>query len=372
MTQEIKILIANQSCLGIFISTNGTTPDEKKSIIEKINTVKIQNHIREIPTEDLKLVAIAWVEVEQYEDSEGGDHFGSVCRHDAFPGSEVEYDLWCNSSSEDTNWSCSICGHSLKYNCVVQHTATGKFYDIGRDCCQNLQVLQSSLGWLDSKQANAAKRVAAGKKADKARRAGDVRESEFAVAKPEIAAAFVYAKSFANNHPLWHKVSWPITTLRDLRLKVRHYGTLSEKQEAFALSLHKQVVDTLVASAGEAEIREKAIAAGVRAPEGRLTVSGVIKSIKWVDSDFGGAFKTLVELDNGTRVYGTLPADQHESHNNVNGEWVANKAEVGDKVDITATFEISQKDTLFGFFKRPKFKNSDLTARINASSLSAA
>ena len=330
--------------------------------------MKVQNHIREIPTENLKLVAIAWVDIEQYEDSEGGDHLSAVCRHDAYPGSEAEYDKWCEVQSVDTDWSCSICGHSLKYNCVVQDTATGLFYDIGRDCCHNLQVLKSSLGWLDAKQANAAKCVAAGKKAAKARTAGDVREAEFAIAQPEIAAAFTYAKSFPNNHALWHKVSWHITTLRDLRSKVRQYGSLSEKQEAFALGLHKQAVETIDASVNEIAIREAAIAAGLRAPEGKQTVKGTIKSIKWVDSDFGGAFKTLVELENGTRVYGTLPSDQHENSANINGAWVTNKAEVGDKVEITATFEVSQKDTLFGFYKRPKFKNADLTARITASS----
>ena len=328
--------------------------------------MKVQNHIREIPTENLKLVAIAWVDIEQYEDSEGGDHLSAVCRHDAYPGSEAEYDKWCEVQSVDTDWSCSICGHSLKYNCVVQDTATGLFYDIGRDCCQNLQVLQSSLGWLDTKQANAAKCVAAGKKVQKARTAGDVREAEFAIAKPEIGSAFTYAKSFPNNHALWHKVSWHITTLRDLRSKVRQYGSLSEKQEAFALDLHKQAIETIDASVNEVAIREAAIAAGVRAPEGRQTVKGTIKSIKWVDSDFGGAYKTLVELDNGTRVYGTLPSNQISESYETSQGWIAFAAEKDDKVDITATFEVSQKDILFGFFKRPKFKNATLTARIDS------
>jgi hypothetical protein len=324
--------------------------------------MKVKNHIREIPTEDLKLVGIAWQDIEGDEDC----GYSAVVRHDPFPGSEAEYSVWCETGSVDTVWSCSICGHSLKYNCVVQHKPTGLFYDIGRDCCENLKVLQSTLGWLDAKQANAAKHVAAGKKAEAARKAGDVREAEFAIAKPEIAAAFAYAKAFKNNDPAWSKVAWPITTLRDLRSKVRQYGSLSEKQEAFALSLHKQAVDTIVSAAAEIEARAKALAAGVRAPEGRLTVSGVIKSIKWVESDFGGSFKTLVELDNGTRVYGTLPVDQHENSTNINGAWVTNQAEAGDRVEITATFEVSHKDTLFGFYKRPKFKNADLTARINA------
>jgi len=116
----------------------------------------------------------------------------------------------------------------------------------------------------------------------------------------------------------------------------------------------------------EVAIREAAIAAGLRAPEGKQTVKGTIKSIKWVDSDFGGAYKTLVELDNGTRVYGTLPSNQISESYETSQGWIAFAAEKDDKVEITATFEVSQKDILFGFFKRPKFKNATLTARIDS------
>ena len=323
--------------------------------------MKVKNHIREIPTEDLKLVAIAWQDIEG--DDECG--FSAVVRHDAFPGSEVEYRQWCEVQSVDTNWSCSICGHSLKYNCVVQHTSTGLFYDIGRDCCENLTLLKDTLPWLDSKQANAAKCVAAGKKAQKARTAGDVRESEFAKNKPEIAEALTYAKAFPNNHVLWNKVGWPITTLRDLRGKVRAKGVLSEKQEAFAISLYDQARRTLVSCAQEGEKRAKAIESGVRSPEGKQTISGVIASIKWVDSDFGGAFKCLINLDNGTKCYGTLPTTQHETSEIINNEWVKFQAEKNDEVTFTASFEVSQKDPLFSFYKRPtKFVNKDLDFRI--------
>ena len=323
--------------------------------------MKVKNHIREIPVETLKLVAIAW------QDIEGDDGFGfsAICKHTAFPGSEKECSQWCEVQSVDTNWSCAICGHSLKYNCVVQDTSTGLFYDIGRDCCENLQVLQASLGWLDAKQANAAKCVAAGKKAQKARTAGDVREAEFAIAKPEIAAAFTYAKAFPNNHAIWHKVAWNITTLRDLRSKVRQHGSLSEKQEAFSLSLHKQAEEIIVSCAEEVVKRVKAIESGVCSPEGKQTISGVIASIKWVDNDFGGAFKCLINLDNGTKCYGTLPTTQHETSENINNAWVKFQAEKDDKVTFTASFEVSQKDPLFSFYKRPtKFVNNDLDSRV--------
>jgi hypothetical protein len=323
--------------------------------------MKVKNHIREIPTEDLKLVAIAWQDIDG--DQECG--FSAIVRHDAFPGSEAEYNLWCNTQSVDTAWSCSICGHSLKYNCVVQHTSTGLFYDIGRDCCENLTLLKDTLPWLDSKQASAAKCVAAGKKAQKARTAGDVREAEFAIAKPEIAAAFTYAKAFPNNHAIWHKVAWNITTLRDLRSKVRQHGSLSEKQEAFSLSLHKQAEEIIVSCAEEVIKRVKAIESGVRSPEGKQTISGVIASIKWVDNDFGGAFKCLINLDNGTKCYGTLPTTQHETSENINNAWVKFQAEKDDKVTFTASFEVSQKDPLFSFYKRPtKFVNNDLDSRV--------
>ncbi|UVK59081.1 hypothetical protein SEA_CEN1621_66 [Microbacterium phage Cen1621] len=76
-------------------------------------------------------------------------------------------------------------------------------------------------------------------------------------------------------------------------------------------------------------------------PEGlKVEVEGILRSRKWVESDFGGSVKALIEGE-GWKVYGTLPRALDE-------------AEVGDRVAFTASsIEASVGDASFGFYKRP-------------------
>ena len=320
------------------------------------------NHIREIPTEDLKLVAIGYPDIQEYTSDDGRDCITAVPMHEPYRGSEAEYEVWCQSPHPEDS-RCALCGHRLKYNCVVQHTPTGEFYDIGRECMGNIEHLKAAMNWAEARCATVAKQVAAGKKAARERKAGDVRLERYCEAHGEIAAAFKTAAEFDRKHLLWHKVSYAVTTLEDMRAKVRKYGSLSEKQETFALSLQKQIADRLVSGEDELKLRDARIASGLRAPSGRVTVSGTIISTKYVENDFGGSWKSLIELSNGTRAYGTIPNDERYLQYCGNGIFVRFDAERGDEVELTATFEVSEKDPLFAFYKRPKFHNIGIRRR---------
>lgn len=133
---------------------------------------------------------------------------------------------------------------------------------------------------------------------------------------------------------------WAVSTLEDIWYKAAKYGKLSDKQIAFALSL----LDRLSEADERLAVREAEqaakVAAGVEAPEGRVEVTGTVRSTKFVDNDFGGALKMTVELDSGARVYGTVPA-------------AIDEVEAGSRVRFTATFERSRDDRTFGFYKRP-------------------
>lgn len=320
------------------------------------------NHIREIPTEELKLVAICYPDIEEYTSDDGYDCITAVPRHEPYRGSEAEYELWCDTAKNDDS-RCAMCGHRLRYNCVVQHTPTGEFYDIGRECMGNIEYLKAAMNWAEARCAAVAKQVAAGKKAARERRAADIRLERYCEANGEIAKAFEEARGFDRKHPLWHKVSFAVTTLEDMRAKVRKYGSLSEKQVAFALSLHKQIAERLISGEDELKLREERIASGLRAPSGRVSVRGTIISVKYVENDFGGSWKSLIELENGTRAYGTIPYDHRQLQYCGNGVYAKIEAERGDEVEITATFEVSEKDPLFAFYKRPKFENIGLRRR---------
>jgi hypothetical protein len=99
----------------------------------------------------------------------------------------------------------------------------------------------------------------------------------------------------------------------------------------------------------DAAAREAAkLAAGAQdnlAPEGRLAVSGVVRSTKEVESMYGMQHKMTVDLDGPaphafTRVYCSVPA-------------ALGRVERGDRVEFVATFERSLGDPRFAFGSRP-------------------
>lgn len=122
----------------------------------------------------------------------------------------------------------------------------------------------------------------------------------------------------------------------DLAASFQRYGSLTERQEvALTKSLDRY---------DQFKTQRQARVVTAQVPEGRVTVTGKVVSTKWVENDFGGALKMLVESDHGWRVYGTMPARLGDLLRDVN-------TPAGVKVAFTAT--IQRKEADFGFFSRP-------------------
>lgn len=93
-------------------------------------------------------------------------------------------------------------------------------------------------------------------------------------------------------------------------------------------------------SEAERAARDKAHEEGEDAPEGRVEITGTVLSFKWQSSDYGDVLKMLVQDDRGFRVWGSVPASLDD-------------AERESRISFTATVSQSDRDTKFGFFKRP-------------------
>jgi len=89
----------------------------------------------------------------------------------------------------------------------------------------------------------------------------------------------------------------------------------------------------------EKEARDKAHEEGEDVTEGRQVISGTVLALKNQESDWGSVLKMLVQDDRGFRVWGSVP-----SNLDCNRE---------DHITFTATVSQSDKDSKFGFFKRP-------------------
>src|ERR1019366_8478275 len=90
---------------------------------------------------------------------------------------------------------------------------------------------------------------------------------------------------------------------RDLDSKLTHWGSLSEKQVAFAFKLAKEVEEKKTRPA------EKLVPAPVS--DKRLTVRGVLVSSKSFESDFGTCTKMTVKVETpegNWLAWGSLPA----------------------------------------------------------------
>lgn len=127
-------------------------------------------------------------------------------------------------------------------------------------------------------------------------------------------------------------------TIRDIVGKLVKYGNISDKAMDFLASLlHKIEIRPIIEAARQAEKD----AAGP-APTGRQTVTGTVLSMKQVEGqsfsyhDDGMRTKVLIKLENGSKVYGNRFAN----------------VEKGETITFVATFDVSERDPKFGFYKR--------------------
>lgn len=100
-------------------------------------------------------------------------------------------------------------------------------------------------------------------------------------------------------------------------------------------------VSAVVRAVAEIDAEALRVSAIPDLPTGLYTIVGRVISIKWVENQWGGQLKVLVELDTGQRVFGTLPA-------------AISDANADDRISFDATVEASKDDRLFGFYKRPR------------------
>lgn len=134
--------------------------------------------------------------------------------------------------------------------------------------------------------------------------------------------------------------------------KLRKYGALTERQvEAVRRGLDRE------------HEREEVLSHAPELAGGRREVEGTVISEKWKDGTYGRQHKMLVQMDDGNRVWGSVPKaveDQARSTHYYDEEqrvWIEVPARVdelrGARVRFTAEVEPSRDDVHFGFYKRP-------------------
>lgn len=209
---------------------------------------------------------------------------------------------------------CNHCGAHLRYAAIMLHEPTGTLMFVGETCLDNRFGRATSEFHALRKQAELDRTVQ-----------HINAEREAWIAKyPEVHA---YLEANRESNSFYH----------DLLRKIDKYGGLTPNQTA--------AVERGMVRDAEAKARRDAEVTKTRGPvpTGRIEITGTVLSTKWVQ---GFAYnqstlKMLVELENGSKVWGTVPSRNE------------NDIERGVKVTFTATVEASKDDASFGFFKRP-------------------
>jgi len=218
---------------------------------------------------------------------------------------------------------CGHCGAYIRYGALMTRDDVMEMIYVGQDCLDNRFDSTLTAGEFQRLRKEAMLNRDRMRKAEKV--------EAFLAQHPELQRMTDYTD---NTSRFFNYL------VDDINSQLHRKGEISDKQVALVLKVMAQVDERVakreIIDAQKAEL----IAAGVTAPEGRLTVTGEIVSTKTVESDYGITYKMVVKTDEGWAVWCTIPTSISE-------------AEKGDRVTFTATLERSDKDPLFAFAKRP-------------------
>lgn len=211
-------------------------------------------------------------------------------------------------SNHEHGGTCGICGATARFVGVFVHVPTGEVIYVGHECAEHVEIGNS--GAFDALK----KRI----HAEQERRRNTINARKLIV---EYGIPEMECGQYSHD------------ILRDMWGKLVQYGSLSEKQVAFAKRLIAEAKAPKVAPVAEPVPTEDA-------PEGRTIVTGTILGKKTVESPYGNTVKVLVQSAAGWKVWSTLPMSLSD----------ANK---GAHVQFTATLKRSDKDRYFAYASRP-------------------
>jgi hypothetical protein len=211
---------------------------------------------------------------------------------------------------------CDHCGARIRYVGLFRHLPTGDVIAVGQTCAEGRMTYDKSTFDRLRKQAQL----------DRAAQRILIAWNAFKAERPEV--------------------EWDVLDesdndfIADVLRRGRRNGEISERQLEAIIEAHKR---DLIYAAERAE-REANALPPTPVPTGNsMTIIGSILGCKYVENDYGGSYKMLVEVEHDGGIYkiwGTVPR--------------AIEPDCGARVQFVANVERSQDDPSFGFFKRPR------------------
>ena len=234
---------------------------------------------------------------------------------EAWEGSEEAQDF---KAMQWGDWGqCVVCGARYVMGEVWKHKETMDHIHVGWECALKYrEIVAAGVNWVAIKKDRDAWLEGERTK---------VKAEKFVAMHPGLAEAL----------DVDHDIS------RDLKFKLGKYGDLSDRQVALAFRLRDQVAaDAAKRAAWQSE---RDAEAKVAAPTGRVSIRGVVLSIKEHSSAYGDCLKMTVKVktaDGMWLAWGTIPGS------------IAADVRKGDEVAFDGEVEAG-REPHFAFFKRP-------------------
>jgi hypothetical protein len=152
-------------------------------------------------------------------------------------------------------------------------------------------------------------------------------------------------------HPVleaWGDLIGEDSFLMDLWTKAFDYD-LSDKQVAAAANAIQRRIDREAARTAEQAAKKDA-------PEGRVTVTGVVAAVKYTEGDFGGQWKMLVKAEGDFTVWSSIPAGLWDAikETRESEDWNPFAEDFkGCTIRFSATLKQAREDSTHAFASRP-------------------
>lgn len=218
--------------------------------------------------------------------------------------------------------TCDCCGAIFAWGSLYRHLPSRTFVVVGHICANKFSLLNKA----------SLIRVRIERAAETARKRMKIRKA----AEEWLEKHSDLVEVLGDNAEPEHHI------LQSLRSNLWKWGNLTDKQRDLAYKLKTQTKD--FAEHRRQWVEEAKDAEDVPTGNG-IAISGVVISTKTQDSryGFGLEYKMLVKDDRGFRIWGTQPESLFD-----------NKEAKGRRVTFIANLQRSDKDSKFGFFKRPR------------------
>jgi hypothetical protein len=258
---------------------------------------------------------------------------------------------------------CQVCGATFRNGDVWFHQPTGQYLRMGHDCSSKYSLLADRSQWAAWHVQETARRALAIQQCKR-------KTARFAylAAKPELEAALELGQTDAAQRLVARLHGYGVgiaedqepeplsfqekvqaraySILQDMNGKLLRFGSLSEKQEAYAVKLAQQLLTPVVEEAK------------VPAPEGRLEIEGTVVSVKTQPGFAYGSEVTKLVIkvqtpEGSWAAWVTCPGSLFEA---LHADWADDNLRrelKGARVAMTVTLTRSDRDAHFAFGKRP-------------------